>query len=131
MKTDDAQRGPYTSLLFNRINHHFGHRLLKITTHFLKDILWLLTCVFWILGEPSVAIRSPTAQLSSVTQLCPTLWDPMDCSSPGLPVHRQIAEFTQTHVHWIGDAIQPSHPLSAPSPSAFNLSQHQKPHSRR
>ena len=49
----------------------------------------------------------------------------MDCSTPGLPVHRQLPEFTQTHVHRVGDAIQPSHPLLSPSPSAFNLSQHQ------
>ena len=55
---------------------------------------------------------------SSVTQYCLTLWDPMNCSTPGLPVHHQLPEFTQTHVHWIGDAIQPSHPLSSPSPSA-------------
>ena len=65
------------------------------------------------------------SQFSSVAQLCPTLCDPMDCSTPGLPVHHQIPEFTQTHVHWVGDAIQPSHPLSLPSPPAFNLSQHQ------
>ena len=63
-------------------------------------------------------------QFSSVTQLCPTLWDLMDCSTPGLPVHHQLPEFTQTHVHGIGDAIQPSHPLWSPSP-AFNLSQRQ------
>ena len=62
-------------------------------------------------------------QFSSVTQLCPTLWDPMDCSTSGLPVHHQLPEFTQTHVHWTRDAIQPSHPLSSPSPLAFNLSQ--------
>ena len=64
-------------------------------------------------------------QFSSVGQLCLTHCDPMDCSTPGLPVHHQLPEFTQTHVHWVGDAIQPSHPLSSPSPSAFNLSQHQ------
>ena len=64
-------------------------------------------------------------QFSSVTQLCLTLWDPMDCSMPGLPVHHQYLEFTQTHAHWVGDAIQQSHPLSSPSPPAFNLSQHQ------
>ena len=63
-------------------------------------------------------------QFSSVTQLCPTLCDPMNCSTPGLPVHYQLPEFTQTHVHWFSDAIQPSHPLSSPS-LAFNLSQHQ------
>ena len=63
-------------------------------------------------------------QFSSVTQSCLTLWDPIDCSTPGLPVHHQLPEFTQTHVHWVCDAIQPSHPLLSPSP-AFNLSQHQ------
>ena len=64
-------------------------------------------------------------QFSSVTQLCPTLWHPMDCSTPGFPVHHQLLELTQTHVHWVGDAIQPSHPLSSPSPPAFNLFWHQ------
>ena len=62
---------------------------------------------------------------SSVAQSCPTLWDPMDCSTPGLSVHHQLPGFTQTHVHWVGDAIQASHPLSFPSPPTFNLSQQQ------
>ena len=62
---------------------------------------------------------------SSVTQSCPTLCKTMDYSTPGLPVHCQLLEFTQTHLHEAGDAIQPSHLLSSPSPSAFNLSQHQ------
>ena len=64
-------------------------------------------------------------QFSSVAQLCLTLWNPMDCSAPGLPVHHQLPEFTQTYVCQVGDAMQPSHPLSSPSPPAFNLSQHQ------
>ena len=64
-------------------------------------------------------------QFSSVAQLCPTLCDPMNRSTPGLPVHHQLPEFTQTHVHRVGDAIQPSHPLSSPSPPAPNPSQHQ------
>ena len=64
-------------------------------------------------------------QFSSVTQSCPTLWDPMDCSMPGLPVHHQLLESNQTHVHWVCDAIQPSHSLLSPSPPALNLSQHQ------
>ena len=64
-------------------------------------------------------------QFSSVTQSCPTLCDPMNCSTPGLPVHHQIPEFTQTHFHQVGDAIQPSHPLSSLSPPAPNPSQHQ------
>ena len=55
-------------------------------------------------------------QFSSVTQSCPTLCDPMNRSTPGLPVHHQLPEFTQTHVHVVGDAIQPSHPLLSPSP---------------
>ena len=64
-------------------------------------------------------------QFSSVTQSCPILCDPMNHSTPGLPVHHQLPEFTQTHTHWVGDAIQPSHPLSSPSPPAPNPSQPQ------
>ena len=64
-------------------------------------------------------------QFSSVAQSCPTLCDPMNRSTPGLPVHHQLPESTQTHVHWVGDAIQPSHPLSSPSPPALNLFQYQ------
>ena len=66
-----------------------------------------------------------SVQFSSVTQSCPTLGNPMNCSTPGLPVHHQLLEFTQTQVHRISDAIQPSHPLSSPSPPAPNPSQHQ------
>ena len=66
-----------------------------------------------------------SSQFSAVTQSCPTLCNPMDCSLPGLPVHHQLPEFTQTCVHWVGDVIQSSHSLSSPSPPAFNLSQHQ------
>ena len=71
------------------------------------------------------ALRTPSVQFSSVTQSCPTLCNPMNHSTPGLPVHHQLPEFTQTHVHWVSDAIQPSHPLSSPSPPASNPSQHQ------
>ena len=72
-------------------------------------------------------IPKPTSQIqfSSVAQSCPTLCDPMKHSTPGLPVHHQLPESTQIHVHWVSDAIQPSHPLSSPSPPALNLSQHQ------
>ena len=66
-----------------------------------------------------------SVQFSSVVQSCLTLWDPVNHSTPGLPVHHQLPEFTQTHVHWVGDAIQPSRPLSSPSPLAPNPSQHQ------
>ena len=64
-------------------------------------------------------------QFSSVTQLCPTLCNPMNRSTPGLPVHHHLLEFTQTHLHQVSDAIQPSHPLSSPSPRAPNPSQRQ------
>ena len=68
---------------------------------------------------------SCSVQFSSITQLCLTLWDPMDCSMPGLSVHHQLLESIQTHAQRVGNAIQPSHPLLSPSPPAFNLSQHQ------
>ena len=64
-------------------------------------------------------------QYSSFAQTCLTLCDPMDCSMPGLHVHHQLLEFTQTYFHWVSDAIQPSYPLSSPSPPAFSLAQHQ------
>ena len=64
-------------------------------------------------------------QFSSLAKLCLNLCNPMDCSTPSLPIHHQLPEFTQTHVHWVGDGIQPSYPLSYPSPLTFNLSQHQ------
>ena len=63
-------------------------------------------------------------QFSSVAKSCLTLCSSMDCSTPGFPVHHQLPELTETHVHWISDVIQPSHPLSSHSPPAFNLSQH-------
>ena len=72
----------------------------------------------------SLTFSFSSAQFSSVTQSCPTLWDPMNRSTPGLPVHHQLPEFTQTHAHRVSDAIQPSHPLSSPSPPAPNPSQH-------
>ena len=87
-------------------------------------------CGFWF---PSGTIWSvlldnvfhDLVQFSSVAQSCPTLCDPMNHSTPGLPVHHQLPEFTQTHVHQVGDTIQPSHPLLSPYPPALNLSWHQ------
>ena len=73
----------------------------------------------------SLPVSVSSVQFSSVAQLCPTLFDPMNRSTPGLPVHHQLPEFTQTHVLRVSDAIQPSHPLSSPSPPAPNPSQHQ------
>ena len=74
-------------------------------------------------GKPLITFSS--VQFSPVAQLCPTFCDPMDCNTPGLPVHHQLPKLTHIYVHWVGDAIQPSHPQLSPSPPAFNLSQHQ------
>ena len=76
----------------------------------------------WIQGAELLLLMF--TEFSSVTQSCLILCDPMDCKTPGFPVHHQFLEPTQTHVHRVGDAIQPSHPLSLPSPHAFSLSQH-------
>ena len=70
-------------------------------------------------------LTGKSVQFSSVAQSCPTLCNPMNCSTPGLPVHHQLPDFTQTHMHLVGDAIQPSHPLLSHSPPAPNPSQHQ------
>ena len=75
--------------------------------------------------ETKIRIFCPSVQFSSVAQSCLTLCDPMNHSMPGRPVHHKLPEFTQTHVHQVGDATQPSHPLSSPSPPAPNPSQHQ------
>ena len=91
---------------------HFLCLLIHYGVYLLFDVIFFLLWLPWI-------------QFSSVTQSCPTLRNPMNCSTPGLPVHHQLPEFTQTHVHRVGDAIQPSHPLSSPSPPAPNPSQHQ------
>ena len=72
-----------------------------------------------------VIVFSGSVQFSPVAQSCLTLCDPMDCSTSGFPVHHQLPELTQSHVHWVGDAIQPFHPLLTPSPPTFNLSLHQ------
>ena len=80
---------------------------------------WHHRCVMPGLRIASVEFSS--VQSLSQVQLC----DPMDCSTPGLPIHYQLTEFIQTHVHWVSDAIQPSHPLLSPSSPTFNLSQHQ------
>ena len=96
--------------------------------------IWILyvNLFLLIILSPSSHLSSgshwhASVQFSSVAQLCLTLCDPMNCSTPGLPVHHQLPESTQTHVHWVGDAIQSSHPLSSPSPPAPNLSHHQGP----
>ena len=91
--------------------HVIGITVLKVLSDFLVD--------YFGGGVDSLL------QFSSVAQSCPTLCDPRNCSTPGLPAHHQVPEFTQTHVHRVSDAIQPFHPLSSPSPPAPNPSQHQ------
>ena len=78
-----------------------------------------------VLSSAPHSLMPSVSQLFSRSVVSDSLWPWLDCSTPGLPVHHQLPEFTPTHVHWVGDAIQPSHPLSSPSPPAFNLSQHQ------
>ena len=98
---------------------------------------WLLCYLVFFVFSSTVSIPDISSQkraateveilvlFSSVTQSCPTLYSPMDCSMPGFPVHHQLLELAQTHVHLVGDAIQPSYPFLSPSPPAFSLSQHQ------
>ena len=110
------------------------HSFLKISD-VLEDTLWLfypwrsgcLAMTILIIHHycKGTHLRVISVQFSSVAQSCPTLCDPVNFSMPGLPVHHQLPEFTQTHVHEVCDAIQPSHPLSSPSPPAPNPSQHQ------
>ena len=90
-----------------------------------KNHIYLLTIHFPGVYRNLSSAVTQSVQFSSVTQSCLTLCNPMNCSMPGLPVHHQLPESTQTHAHWVGDAIQTSHALSSPSPPVFNLSQHQ------
>ena len=97
-----------------------GHEGKALMLGLLKEALENSSAM-WIDSEKKATCEQAGLEFSSVAQSCPTLCDPMDCS---LPVHYQLPEFTQTHVHWVGDAIKSSHPLSSPSPLALNLSQH-------
>ena len=86
----------------------------------------LMSLLFNMLSRLVITfLPKSSVQFTSVAQSCPTLCDPMNHSTPGLPVHHQLLEFTQTHVHRVSEAIQPSHPLSSPSPPAPNPLQHQ------
>ena len=126
---------------------HSSHMLVKKCSKFSKpgfNSMWTMNFQIFKLDsekarEPEIKLPTPigswkkqessrktsSVQFSSVAQSCLTLCNPMNWSTPGLPVHYQLLEFTQTHVHWVHDAIQPSHPLSSPSPPAPNPSQHQ------
>ena len=95
------------------------HAIWKNSSNYDVKLDLSLIQITWLISAFS------SVEFSSVAQSCPTLCDPMNRSTPGLSVHYQLPEFTQTHVHWVGDAIQPFHPLSSPSPPAPNPSQHQ------
>ena len=112
-----------------------GKKSIQIFCKFFKHFL-LLSCMitlyildiisYWICDFTNILSHVVgSVQFSSVMQLCSTLCKPMNWSMPGLPIHHQLLESTQTHVHWVSDATQPSHPLSSHSPPTLNLSQHQ------
>ena len=89
-----------------------------------ESIVWHVTIDMQVMMSVLIYSKLPF-RFSSVAQSCQTLCDPMDCSTPGFPVYHQLLEPTQTHIHWVGDAIWPSHSLSSPSPPTFNFFQHQ------
>ena len=106
---------PFTLLFsWEILLYHYRHTCHTPTENNVTDYITILPCHSFCL-----------IQFSSVAQSCPILCEPMDCSTPGFPIHHQLQELAQTHVNQVGDAIQPSHPLLSPSPPAFNLSQHQ------
>ena len=142
MPLDALQSTGIISVNFVQLCHCFGGEVLQSSTllhsrspassgcslqkcyYKSHDSLILVTNAH-LLRIVSCNFHFSSVQFSSVAQLCPTLCDPMNRSTPGLPVHHQLPGFTQTHVHRVGDAIQPSHPLSSPSPPAPNPSQYQ------
>ena len=122
------------------LSHHFistgvigGFNFVVVVIMSISVFLWslkrfsfsLIYLFFFSIFLPYQQVGISSVQFTSVSQSCPTLCDPMNRSTPGLPVYHQLPEFTQTHIHWVSDAIQPSHPLSSPSPPAPNPSQHQ------
>ena len=108
----------YVFFFYAVVGFFFGTSLLSFEpVSLLLRVPWALkfaACEPFLVILPSLSALTDSVQFSSVAQSCLTLCDPMDHSTPGLPVHHQFPEFTQTHVHWVGDAIQPSHPLLYP-----------------
>ena len=115
----------FNNLLIVMVSWIYTHTQIDLYT---KLITWHTLCVtsgMTIIAYQKVIIFIYPVQFSSVTKPCPTLCDPMDCITPDFPVHHQLLELAQTHVPRVSDAIQSSHPVSSPSPLAFNFSQHQ------
>ena len=132
LQTSCLQRERTTCLETTLLRHNQPHSLPQNVIKYLywqwarfNDFIYHDISVLNIALEHTVKFWVFEYQYSSVAQSCPTLCDPMNRSTPGLPVYHQLPEFTQTHVHRVHDAIQPSHPLSSPSPPAPNPSQHQ------
>ena len=96
----------------------------KSTVSIMRYVILLMTSIPYM-EHSLVMVKGHSVHFSSFTQSCPTLCNPMKCSTPGFPVHHQLPEFTPTHIHRVSDAIQPSHPLLSPFPPAPNPSQHQ------
>ena len=111
-----ASSNMYSTFFLGATAHLTNNKIIKIS--------WKIDKPIWTEQSSGLLQKKNSVQFSSVAQLCLTLCKPMNCSTPGLPVHHQLPEFTQTHVHRVGDAIQPSHPLLSPSPPAPNPSQH-------
>ena len=105
---------------FTRGSYLTNHQMIHT-----RKILTSVCNVARLLGAALNSVQFSSVQFRSIAKSCLTLCDPMNCTTPWLPVHHQLPEFTQTHVHWVADAIQPSHFLSSPSPPALNPSQHQ------
>ena len=138
-KSHGQESGRLQAMGWERVRHNWGTSLSlsfkKCSAHVGQEIedsskcvcvcACVRVCVCVCVCVCVVILTWDSVQFSSVTQSCLTLCNPMNCSTPGLPVHHQLLEFTQTHVCWVSDAIRPSHPLSSLSPPAFNLSQHQ------
>ena len=119
---------PYRSQILYQLSHQVSNNQdSEVTVVFSPSFPtnFKLTTAFPLLFFCSESLPLSLVQFSLVTQLCPALCDPMNCITPSFPVCHQLPEFNQTHVHWVGDAIQPSHLLSSPSPPAPNPSQHQ------
>ena len=110
-------------LLLDWSNSYFSLKILPCTVIFFILHIRKVQYLLWLWNVLSILPKR--CHCCSVAQACLTLCDPMDCSMTGFPILHYILEFAQTHVHWIGDAIQPSHPLSSPSPPALSLSHHQ------
>ena len=124
----DPGKGVFSQLVYSLWSlSKNGLVQIKVPKYFTRKYILIIFSIQYLIKILYMEYRIALLeyQFSSVTRSCLTLCNPTNCNTPGLPVHHQLPEFTQTHVHRVGDAIQPSHPLSSPSPPALNLSQNQ------